>query len=114
VAVLANLEDANGRRAVDVAALKTKKAIMARLYFYRRYEITQRQVHKSGTCQVMIAVDHLADKQRVALKLMANQDQFEREVYSPPIVCNDRASNVRSLRRTELNTVWMKSSSWVR
>jgi len=81
---LAVAEDGTGRRAVDIAAAKTKRLLQQCMFLFRRYELlTSRTAphHTSATCVVHLAVDHGApDPARVALKFMRDREQFEREI----------------------------------
>ena len=84
---LAAAMDENGRVAMDVAS-KTMKAIMQKiLLWHGQYRITeQRPEHESATCYVFKAVnEHVMDSEtgkpmRVALKLMRQKAQFQREL----------------------------------
>jgi len=79
---LANAEDTEGRKAINIASQACQRMIRESIYFCKRYEITTMDapIHKSHTCVVHVAIDHNNDGDKVALKLMKNFDQFDREV----------------------------------
>eukprot|EP01041_Mallomonas_annulata_P014450 gene14450-biopygen7366 len=78
-----NLRDPTGRRAIDVATPKYKKAMEDRQRFLKRYELKEGPAeHTSATCIVRLAKDFDNDGKWVALKFMQHKDQFLREVES--------------------------------
>jgi serine/threonine protein kinase len=82
VDTLSKTEDLHGKTALACASSKCQEVILRALYFLNRYEVTtniHHPHHKSLTCAVHLAIDHNT-KQKVALKLMKNFDQFAREV----------------------------------
>eukprot|EP01030_Chromulinospumella_sphaerica_P034340 gene34340-biopygen9396 len=72
--------DSTGRPVYQLAVPEIKKAMDEYLLWFGRYKLLEeRPDHKSATCFVFKAFDEQT-KQRVALKLMVNKDQFLREV----------------------------------
>jgi hypothetical protein len=87
---LAETKDPLGRKAIQVATPKYRSLLAEYIYFAHRYEILPGPaVHESATCKVVLAVDHGVSGEaepatkKVALKLMAQKDQFLREVTCP-------------------------------
>lgn len=81
VYVLTEARDAIGRRALDIASLHYRSAMLERIYFYKRYEFREGPAeHKSATCIVKLAKDQWDNGKLVALKFMINRDQFLREL----------------------------------
>ena len=80
ISLLMSMTDKYGRRAIDMARPKYKRAISERSYLFRRYEIRDGPAeHVSATCVVRIAKDHNDYRRNVALKFISNRDHFERE-----------------------------------
>ena len=80
ISLLMSIEDATGRKAIDVATPSYKRAILERSYLFRRYEIrVGPPKHVSATCVVRIAKDQKEGGRNVALKFICNRDHFERE-----------------------------------
>ena len=79
---LATAGDSEGRQAMNIASPRCKRHIQEGLWFLKRYEILtdQQPHHKSETCTVHIAIDHLDGERRVALKFMKNRAEFGREI----------------------------------
>jgi len=80
---LANSEDMEGRKAVNIASQACQKIIKESTYFCKRYEIITMDspVHLSYSCVLHLAIDHKKDGEKVALKMMRNADQYFREVF---------------------------------
>lgn len=71
----------DGRSAADIAVGFCRTRLREALYLIGRYELREPAVHVSATCEVYEAHDHSdSRKQRVALKVMRNKEQFDREV----------------------------------
>jgi len=79
---LVNCTDTSGRRAIDVARPAYKKAMMQRLYFFKRYELKDDLYeYKSSTVTVIRARDY--DEKgviEVVLKFMKEKSRFLREI----------------------------------
>ena len=82
ISLMMSIKDTIGRKASDVATPKYKRAMLERLYLFRRYEIREGPAeHVSETCKVCLAKDHEDGQTRnVALKFIRNRAHFEREV----------------------------------
>ena len=77
------LTDEFGRKALDVATPKCRRAILSTMYFLGRYELKDGPPeHKSATCLVHIAIDRDHADMPVALKLMRWRSQYNRELKS--------------------------------
>lgn len=77
------LTDEFGRKALDVATPKCRRAILSTMYFLGRYELKDGPPeHKSATCLVHIAIDRDNADMPVALKLMKWRSQYNRELQS--------------------------------
>ena len=77
---LVQLRDGHGRRAVDMATEYARLAMERATYFVRRYSVDDAPpLHTSATCAVLGATDARSSHHKVVLKLMQNQEQFERE-----------------------------------
>ena len=80
ISLLMSVKDEIGRKAIDVATPKYKRAILERYYLFRRYEIRDGPAeHVSATCVVRIGKDHQDGGRNIALKFICNRDHFERE-----------------------------------
>lgn len=80
---IAALTDEFGRKALDVATPKCRRAILSTMYFLGRYELKDGPPeHKSATCLVRIAIDRDNADMPVALKLMRWRSQYKRELQS--------------------------------
>jgi serine/threonine protein kinase len=80
---LADVEDTQGRRAIDAACKECKEAMEKAVLFVGRYRLAEGQPeHKSRTCVVIFAEEVHAEpeKRHVALKFMRDIEQFNREV----------------------------------
>ena len=76
---LLELRDADGRQAYVMGTSQARRAMRVK-YFCRRYKLST-TLHKSMTCVVLLANDMEDENERVVVvKLMLNQDQYEREV----------------------------------
>ena len=76
---LLELRDADSRQAYVMGTSQARRAMRVK-YFCRRYKLST-TLHKSMTCVVLLANDMEDDNERVVVvKLMLNQDQYEREV----------------------------------
>jgi len=81
---LAVSKDKQGREAISTASSEVRRLLHSYILFCGRYELQAGPAaHKSGTAVVFFATDkHQPDAaavSKVALKFMANLDQFERE-----------------------------------
>ena len=82
ISLLMSVQDAFGRKAIDVATPKYKDTMLGRSFLFRRYEIREGPAeHVSETCVVRLAKDHKDGvTSNVALKFICNRDHFEREI----------------------------------
>ena len=93
------LTDEFGRKALDVATPKCRRAILSTMYFLGRYELKDGPPeHKSATCLVHLAIDRDNSDMPVALKLMRWRSQFNRELNSRNECCFDSEYVVGILR----------------
>ena len=77
------LTDEFGRKALDVATPRCRRAILSTMYFLGRYELKDGPPeHKSATCLVHVAIDRDNADMPVALKLMRWRSQYLRELQS--------------------------------
>ena len=79
--------DLQGRTAINIARTSDSAELRewGRTYglFLGRYEVVGNPVHVSATCKVLFAKDmDSRSEQQVALKLMRDRDQFEKELNS--------------------------------
>ena len=75
---LADLTNAKGERAIDLACLECRRAMQKALYFLGRYEIADGPPeHRSATSLVVRAVDHVAKR---AAQRRAEEDFRRREI----------------------------------
>ena len=79
VQLLTLAQDNKQRHAIDVAAKNNRKLIEQRMLYLQRYKTAEgRKVHHSASCIVIIAED-VKLVSPVAIKLMENEDQWQRE-----------------------------------
>jgi serine/threonine protein kinase len=82
VEALAHAKDKNGRLAIDVATLKSKRCFWKRMFILGRYQ-PRRRLHQSGTSQVWEVEDKEAtdeSRKRLALKQIEHEVNFLREM----------------------------------
>lgn len=87
---LAYTVDREGRPVLNIASPLNQFSIRQSLYFLKRYEFitpVENPYHKSGTCMLLIGIDHHSKEmgdgvpdQKVALKFMLLKEQFLNEV----------------------------------
>ena len=103
---LAKATDSEGRSAMNIASHTCQRIIKESTYFCKRYEVTtlESPVHLSRTCVVHLALDHRHSGEKVALKLMKNFDQYNREVTvrKEARLSNDFTINI--LRTHDINS----------
>jgi len=73
------VKDDQGRRAYEIACKECHEAMDEAVLFVGRFRLKEK-VHQSPTCAVYLAEDIQHDDDAVAVKLMLNRDQYEREV----------------------------------
>ena len=81
VQVLAVARDTRQRCAIDVATQKNREELESQMLYFTRYNAAQgTKVHESETCIIILAEDVKSpNNARFALKLMANEDEWQRE-----------------------------------
>ena len=82
---LADLTDAKGRQAIDLACLECREAMQrGLLFFLDRYAIADGPPeHRSATSLVVRAVDHAATTERkVVIKIFQNEEEWRNEKNS--------------------------------
>eukprot|EP01035_Chromulina_nebulosa_P069311 gene69311-biopygen14977 len=102
---LAQAKDSEGRIAMNIASHTCQRIIKESTYFCKRYEITtlESPVHLSRTCVVHLALDHRHAGEKVALKLMKNFDQYNREVTVRKEACLSNDFTINILRTHDIN-----------
>jgi hypothetical protein len=63
---LTQVQDSEGRSAVNIASQKNQQALKEEMYFYKRYEFLNNAspIHQSATSVVYTALDHVSIEEK--------------------------------------------------
>ena len=75
-----NFEDANGRRAIEVADAVSKLKLQEIVHFMKRFDMLNAPTYLSNEASIYLAKDSRAGDRNVAIKFMKHKEGFEREL----------------------------------